>query len=273
MIDSYWQSLGKFVDAYISQNGCKLIQVRVTAVNASGWVDVQRPQNDSPDGIYYPVISPAYKPVVNDWVWALAVSGGLVVLGRNLAVTDKDLKDFVLKAGDTMTGNLTLSKPLPQVRLQDTNSARTNSYLQIDSTQDQFRILDFDGSTIIPVMTIKRDGTLTFPRYAPTVVSATLQNGWTNFGGANPNAGYIKDPLGYVQLSGLIAPGTTTSGTTMLTLASNYRPVGNKRFSCPGSNKHVSIIVLTTGEVQILAFDAATLAWVDLSPIRFHVSV
>lgn len=51
----------------------------------------------------------------------------------------------------------------------------------------------------------------------------SLLNSWTNVGGAQP-AQYRVDCTGRVLLRGLIAPGTTTNGTTLFTLPSNARP-------------------------------------------------
>jgi hypothetical protein len=58
----------------------------------------------------------------------------------------------------------------------------------------------------------------------PGWIAATLQNSWVNFGVPHSPAGYRKDKYGRVHLRGLIKNGTTTNGTTVLTLPVGFRP-------------------------------------------------
>lgn len=52
-------------------------------------------------------------------------------------------------------------------------------------------------------------------------IAPTFQNSWVNLATATP-AGYLKDALGFVHLRGRINGGS--SGTTVFTLPSGYRP-------------------------------------------------
>ncbi len=47
-------------------------------------------------------------------------------------------------------------------------------------------------------------------------------NGWGNYGAPYSNAGYVKDPTGWVRLTGVIKSGTL--GSSAFTLAPGYRP-------------------------------------------------
>jgi hypothetical protein len=61
--------------------------------------------------------------------------------------------------------------------------------------------------------------------------SASLTNGWTNYGGSWAPAGYYKDAQGIVHLRGLIKSGTV--GSAEFTLPSGYRPTNDKHYPTP----------------------------------------
>lgn len=54
----------------------------------------------------------------------------------------------------------------------------------------------------------------------------TLTNGWVNYSGSDIKASYAKDQFGIVHIRGLIKAGVMTSGTTLFTLPSGFRPSG-----------------------------------------------
>ncbi len=89
--EDFWYQIVRVVDQHINENAVKTIQVLVTAVDSRGYCDVQRLGNTTPDGIFYPVIAPAYYPRVNDWVWADVTPGGLIIRGKNTTSTDLDI--------------------------------------------------------------------------------------------------------------------------------------------------------------------------------------
>lgn len=102
---------------------------------------------------------------------------------------------------------------------------------------------------------------------APTWTNATLQNGWVNYGGTEPNAGYSK--IGsVVRLRGIIKDGTATSNTTILTLPSGFRP-SIKAYAatlCSG-NEAIRVLINTDGTVNIQG--TINNAWVQLENISF----
>jgi hypothetical protein len=109
--------------------------------------------------------------------------------------------------------------------------------------------------------------TLTISLTSPTYSDATLQNGWVNYGGTEPNAGYTK--IGkVVRLRGIIKNGTTTSNVTILTLPSGFRP-SVKAYSttlCSG-NIPIRVLINTNGTVNIQG--TIDNAWIQLEDITF----
>jgi hypothetical protein len=55
-------------------------------------------------------------------------------------------------------------------------------------------------------------------------IAPTLLNSWTNFGGGYQTVGYLKDPMGFVHLKGVLLGGSGASNTTVFTLPTGYRP-------------------------------------------------
>lgn len=102
---------------------------------------------------------------------------------------------------------------------------------------------------------------------ANTWINLTLQNGWVNYGGTEPNAGYTK--IGReVRLRGIIKNGTTTSNVTVFTLPSGYRPA-TKAYSvtlCSG-NGSLRVLINTDGTVNLQG--TINNAWVQLEDITF----
>ena len=63
-----------------------------------------------------------------------------------------------------------------------------------------------------------------------TAGEPAFQNSWVNYdSGANTQAGFMKDALGYVRLKGLVKSGTI--GQIIFTLPTGYRPPANINFS------------------------------------------
>jgi hypothetical protein len=101
-------------------------------------------------------------------------------------------------------------------------------------------------------------------------IAPSLQNSWTNLAGANATAVYNKDKEGWVHLRGLIAPGTTTALTTLLTLPSGYRPPKLETFRVDSSlSGGMGIAVDASGNVNIQS-SAAGATYLSLSGIAFR---
>lgn len=101
-----------------------------------------------------------------------------------------------------------------------------------------------------------------------TWIAPTLQNSWINYGGSWAEAGYIKSPDGIVALQGLIKSGTVTSGTTIATLPSGYRPA--ETIICDvttNPNAYARIDVLPSG--AIITREAVTNGYLSLAGCEF----
>jgi hypothetical protein len=84
-----------------------------------------------------------------------------------------------------------------------------------------------------PTPTVAKVNGTAVPLTGTAWIAATLGNGWVNVGGY-ATAGYMKDPLGFVHLKGVI--GTGASGTTAFTLPAGYRPGASGLHSGGGIN-------------------------------------
>lgn len=78
-------------------------------------------------------------------------------------------------------------------------------------------------------------------------VNLTLANGWTNFGAPYQVARAMARDDGSVVLSGLIRPGTTTSGTVLFTLPASMRP----------ANQQIVVTTMDAGAVAVLEIFAS----------------
>lgn len=73
-------------------------------------------------------------------------------------------------------------------------------------------------------------------------------NSWVNFGGSYGNAGYWKDSVGVVHLTGMIKSGTI--GAAAFTLPTGYRPATDAAFSASSNSLFALVNVLSTGVVR-----------------------
>lgn len=86
-----------------------------------------------------------------------------------------------------------------------------------------YTVVDSTHADLFPTNMNVRDGsTLDTGWQSGTYL---LQNGWTQYASWEPMAYRKKD--GIVRLKGLLAPGTTTVGTILLTMPAGYRPGGH----------------------------------------------
>lgn len=84
--------------------------------------------------------------------------------------------------------------------------------------------IDIPGTCVNIVSAPNRIGSTWAPENR-TWSNFVFQNGWSNYGGDNPTAQYLKDINGRVHIRGTVKSGTTTFGTVMVgTLPVGYRP-------------------------------------------------
>lgn len=86
-------------------------------------------------------------------------------------------------------------------------------------------------------------------------IAPELLNGWENSSTDFRSAGYIKDAHGYVHLTGVIASGVTTPGTTLFNLPLGYRPSRALQFPAftNGGALIGGVLITILGDVQILS--------------------
>lgn len=95
---------------------------------------------------------------------------------------------------------------------------------------------------------------------------------WQNFGGGWETVAYMKDPLGFVRLRGLVQTTVVrVAGSTPFTLPVGYRPALGKIFPVitGGAGAAIRADVLNNGVVQFPANGLAANEWVSLDGIVF----
>lgn len=188
------------------------------------------------------------------------------------AITSAHAKtDFLIKRH--VPNNLIDGAMVSSSTTDDTLRAIRSSHQQTNSTTR--RVLsgsDTDDTVRAVSGTHMRDGLLAarhFPAgIAGAWVTPTLLNGWINFGSSHEVAGYRKTPWGEVWVRGLIAGGTTTDGTVVLTLPTGYRPAKDRHFATPqGNNTACRIVARANGNVDVQGCTNNT--FLSLESIRF----
>jgi hypothetical protein len=103
----------------------------------------------------------------------------------------------------------------------------------------------------------------------------TLLNSWVNFGAPWAVAAYAIDSNGIVTIRGNIKNGTTTNGTTVLTLPSGYRPPATLEFAISARDAGGAIptpaVILITSAGDVNVYGLASSALVALSA-RFSIT-
>jgi hypothetical protein len=90
---------------------------------------------------------------------------------------------------------------------------------------------------------------------------SSFSNSWVNYGGVTDDAGYMKDPMGFVHLRGCIKDGTV--GSTAFTLPSGYRPTATKYFSIFATSAFGVLRIQADGTVAPLTPTDHTLVSLD----------
>jgi hypothetical protein len=96
-------------------------------------------------------------------------------------------------------------------------------------------------------------------------------NSWVSFGSGFATATAVRDAQGIVTVDGRIRSGTTTAGTTMVTLPAGYRPEADHMFLVASSTTTpVRVRVTTAGAIQCDSAGDATAT--SLSGITFRAA-
>lgn len=95
--------------------------------------------------------------------------------------------------------------------------------------------------------------------------NAQFANGWTNFGGANESAQYMKDPWGFVHLGGIVKGGSL--GTAIFTLPVGYRPEEAKIYAVASNN---ALGVCTVNPDGTVVVSTGSSVYFSLSGITFR---
>jgi len=99
----------------------------------------------------------------------------------------------------------------------------------------------------------------------PGWTNATLQNSWTNLGGAYPPLRYRKYPNGDVAVEGVVSkPSASAANETIFTLPAGSRPGDNRAVICVGglgasaTMAFLGVNFTTSGAVQLLLAQSYT---------------
>jgi hypothetical protein len=96
-------------------------------------------------------------------------------------------------------------------------------------------------------------------------IAPTLINSWVNLGSGNETAGYLKDPLGFVHLKGVLASGASV--TNAFVLPAGYRPGATGLYAVIGGGNTPALCQINTaGNVELVA---TSTAFVTISGITF----
>lgn len=95
-----------------------------------------------------------------------------------------------------------------------------------------------------------------------------FENSWVNYGSGWQEAGYWRDPLGWVHLRGLTKSGTV--GSPMFTLPPGFRPKLSETFIVSSNSATGRVDVQSDGKV--IAQSPSSNAYVSLSNVRFRTS-
>lgn len=209
-----WDEITQAANAAIDRRAAKVFRAEIVEVRSDGRVDIRRPQNPAPDGVYRQVL-PGYAPEAGHWALCLSWSGGVLVMGRHGSgdtptgfVTPEELAEELaeylpLDGSRRMSGDLFIAKGAAEVILGNgggptgvrfRNQNGTRYLLHYYANSDALVIVDGAGSE---VMRIRQSGNVSFyrdvdaPRFAGNIniPNNTLQSGMT--GVYNHNLGVI----------------------------------------------------------------------------------
>lgn len=97
----------------------------------------------------------------------------------------------------------------------------------------------------------------------------TFLNGWTNQGGADQTAAYLKDPNGFVHLRGLVRGGPASQA--IFTLPAGNRPSLNEVFPVITNTTFTrGMLVVDAGNGAVWALLEAGSAFISLAGVTFY---
>lgn len=79
----FWRTVDDRWRQFFAREGLRLVQAQVVDVGVdenAGKVKVRDPDGGFARDLYYPQLTPGYVPVADEWMWALAKEGGLLLL-------------------------------------------------------------------------------------------------------------------------------------------------------------------------------------------------
>jgi hypothetical protein len=115
-------------------------------------------------------------------------------------------------------------------------------------------------------------GTYPNPTLVPVSASAwtapSLINSWANNGGVGfETAGYLKDPLGFVHLKGLLKTGA--SGAVAFVLPAGFRPGGSNQYAAAGGGPSAAVVEIDIPSGNVTPFGTGVSTLLSLAGITF----
>lgn len=148
-------------------------------------------------------------------------TAGSGVLNVASTSTGSGIQPFPLSGTfDVSISDHTTTPPTPKALLEVT---AINSGTQFAVTNSGGVDVNMNAGDIVQiVMTVRSLTAYLQGTWTPLV--GLYANGWTDFGSGYQVGQYSKDGTGRVWIRGVLAAGTLTAGTTILTLPSGFRP-------------------------------------------------
>jgi hypothetical protein len=150
----------------------------------------------------------------------------------------------------------------------------SNQYISLDQ-------LSFDSGTVTAMPTGPKGdtgatgatgGNATVPMDPWHAVGAAGEpaflNSWTNYGSGYTTLAFRKNPLGKVQLRGMLRSAGATAGLNIFTLPTGYRPTARALLDAIAENVQARVDVNTDGSVMMM-MTAATGTYLSLDGIEF----
>lgn len=213
---------------------------------------------------------------------ANTLGAGLLNANTNGCTLDYNIVEDAINPIDNGTNNSIILRDDDSFGYQQVNPIKTPSVqignpsalapgvLKMYDTGTQYSVaLQGTGANVILEFLSEGAGTLTtkFQKLYEDSLALTLQNSWVNGAGLGVPTIY-KDSTGRVFLSGGIQGGTTTSGTVVATIPSQYRP-GVARRVISANSAGIVIFNITAG--GNIVFDSGTNALITLDGLNWHL--
>lgn len=124
--------------------------------------------------------------------------------------------------------------------------------------------LQLDASTdVLPGSTVAALSSDTLTHKLGPWTAPTLLNAWANVGAGNEPAGYLKDPLGFVHLRGLVIGGA--NATVAFVLPVGFRPAAQAQYSAAPGGGIGLVLFAANGNVTINWTVAANMSFAGIT--------